>query len=139
MMKYHNNFLYTLMRIFFIFALLFPVAPTFASMANDGASSSVIKHCSDKQQTLSSDLKAQLFAVVTAMKDHNNCEKACSTNSNCVCQSPCQQLSSSATPTLLNHLKIVSSLHGDRKTLFSDFDVHALNNLYLPALRPPIC
>ena len=139
MMKSNKYFLFTFMRIFLIFSLLFPVAPAFASMANDGTSSSVIKHCSDKQQTLSSDLKAQLFAVVTAMKDHKNCEKACSTNSNCVCQSPCLQLSSSATPTLLNHLKIVSSLHGVRKSLFSDIDDHALNNLYLPALRPPIC
>ena len=139
MVKSIKYFLFTFMRIFLIFALLFPVAPVFASMANDGASSSVTKHCPDKEQTLSSNSKTQLFAVVTAMKDHKNCKKSCSTNSICVCQSPCQQLSSSATSTLLNHLKIVSSLHGDRKTLFSDIDVHALNNLYLPALRPPIC
>lgn len=119
--------------------LVFPVATTFASMANDGASSFATKHCPDKIQTLSSASKHQLFAVVTAMNDHNKCKKNCCPNGNCVCNVPCHQLSSSANPTLFNNQNISSSFHAYMKILFSDFKANPLNNIFLPALRPPIC
>lgn len=119
--------------------LVFPGVPALASMTSAEVYDAVTEHCPDKTQSHNAVSKSQVLAGDTVMSGHNDCNTSNCSDGNCVCQGPCQQLSSSATPALSNALKSTSSQNGDRKLLFSVLEIHLLANHYLPALRPPIC
>ena len=134
----HNNLLLTILRGFLILVLVFPVAPSLASMTSAGVPGAVNENCPEKMQSHITAPKSQVITLDTAMKDQMNCKDPCSPDGNCVCQSSCQSLSSSANPTFFNYLNIVSTNPGNRKLLFSVIEIHLQSNLYLPAFRPPI-
>ena len=133
----NSSILFMVVRMLLMLVLLLPVAPAFSSITNSAISNTESKHCLDKIETSHTISSAQLIAVDTAMKDHQNCNNSCCTNGNCVCQGPCQQFSSSHS-TFIYSLNNNLSLPGDRAHLKPVYEIHLLSNLNLPALRPPI-